>query len=349
MFGEVVDQTVPHLRLMLVPLVAVPRVVGNGERPGRLEHDRNGGLGDAHDRRRTVTGGLELLIRHTMRNHTALKRNATRLEGVRAAAVVAVDQAHQLGGGVAVVVRRAVGVRGDVPARREDEEVGERRVEVARLGREHAEDGRVDVVDRDGADIDEFRQVVLVRNVVPVPGDDVEGAVVLCALEELAAELVHDLPWLLLDLVLRHGGQEVPRVGEAVGAQGAQLRELELSAPDLEDVPARRTVGEFHAETKATLDDDDLTGLDIQGTELGLNVQSSPLGDDEELAVGVDERFLGHADIRRVDMSSQSLTEGRIARSRHGLEASDELHFPRGGDIKRVPGELGRGDVDARV
>jgi hypothetical protein len=48
-------------------------------------------------------------------------------------------------------------------------------------------------------------------------------------------------------------------------------------------------------------------------------------------------------------MSSQSLTEGRIARSRHGLEASDEIHFPRGGDIKGVPGELGRGDVDARV
>jgi len=59
-----------------------------------------------------------------------------------------------------VVVGWAVGVRSDVPAGREDEEVGERGGGVAGLGGENAEDGGVDVVDGDGANVDELREVI---------------------------------------------------------------------------------------------------------------------------------------------------------------------------------------------
>lgn len=53
-------------------------------------------------------------------------------------------------------------MRGNVPARREDEEIGQRRVLVARLGGQHAEDGWVDVVDGDGADVDELGQIIFI-------------------------------------------------------------------------------------------------------------------------------------------------------------------------------------------
>lgn len=54
-----------------------------------------------------------------------------------------------------------------------------------------------------------------------MPGHDVEGRVLLRALEELAAELVDDFPRLLLDFVFRDRVEEVPGVGEAVGAEGS--------------------------------------------------------------------------------------------------------------------------------
>jgi hypothetical protein len=51
-----------------------------------------------------------------------------------------------------------------------------------------------------------------------VPGDYIEGAVVLGRLEELAAELVGDFPGRFLDFVGGDGIEEIACVGEAVGA-----------------------------------------------------------------------------------------------------------------------------------
>lgn len=63
------------------------------------------------------------------------------------------------------------------------------------------------------SDVHELRQIVLVRNVVPMPSDDIERRVVLLALEKLAAELVYDLPRFLFDVVFGDRVQEVSCVG----------------------------------------------------------------------------------------------------------------------------------------
>ena len=89
------------------------------------------------------------------------------------------------------------------------------------------------MVDGDGAHVDEFGQVVLVRDVVSMPGDDVEGRVVLCALEELAAELIDDLPRLLLDFIESSRVEEVSSIGKTISAKGPEIRELEVGAPNL--------------------------------------------------------------------------------------------------------------------
>jgi hypothetical protein len=68
------------------------------------------------------------------------------------------------------------------------------------------------VVDGDGADVDEFGEVVFVGNVVAVPGDDVERRVVLRALEEFAAEFVDDLPRGMFDVVFCDWVEEVSGV-----------------------------------------------------------------------------------------------------------------------------------------
>lgn len=65
-----------------------------------------------------------------------------------------------------------------------------------------------------------------------MPCDYVEGRVLLRAAEELAAELVHNLPRLLLDLVLCDGVLEVASVCESVCTQRTKLGKLEARAPD---------------------------------------------------------------------------------------------------------------------
>lgn len=151
-------------------------------------------------------------------------------------------------------------MRCDVPAGREDEEVGEGGGGVARLGSKDAEDGRVDVIDGNGADVDEFGEIVLVRYlmmvshvgvavatcpvtyIVSVPSDDVKWRVSLCALKELATEFVYDLPRFLLDLVLGLWCEKVTRICEAISTKWSQFRQLEARAPDFEDISSRGSV-----------------------------------------------------------------------------------------------------------
>lgn len=52
-------------------------------------------------------------------------------------------------------------------------------------------------------------------------------------LEELAAELVDDFPWRLLDFIFCDWVKEVSCIGQAVGTEGTEFRELEVGTPDL--------------------------------------------------------------------------------------------------------------------
>lgn len=58
--GEIVNKVVPHLRVMLVLLLAVPRPVRDREHAAALEHERNCALGNLHLGRRCSAGSFEL-------------------------------------------------------------------------------------------------------------------------------------------------------------------------------------------------------------------------------------------------------------------------------------------------
>ena len=167
-----------------------------------------------------------------------LEAEPARRKLVAAPAVVTVDEAHHLARTVPVVVLRATeassasaqrnlrvvgkkethrrpeGAGRDVPAPGEDEEVGERCA--GRLGArgQNAEDGGVDVVTLDAADVHKLLHSVLVwdvaagrrvvridyevkqrsghENSLSVPCDNVKWRVLLLADKELTANLVHD-------------------------------------------------------------------------------------------------------------------------------------------------------------
>jgi hypothetical protein len=182
-----------------------------------------------------------------------------------------------------------------------------------------------------------------------MPSDNIERTVVLRALEELATKLIHNLPGLLGNLILSNGAQEVPRISQAISAQGPKLRQFEACTPDFKDIATRGAVGEFYTETQATLDNDDLAGLDKQGSKLSLNIEGTLLWNNEELSIRVDKGLLLHAGVSNIDVGCDTLAQRRITRASDGLQAGDKVHFLIIGNVKGVPCELGGGDVNAGV
>jgi hypothetical protein len=108
-------------------------------------------------------------------------------------------------------------MRGHVPPGAEDQEICKRGCRISRWRSQDAENGGINMVYRDGTDVDKLCQVVLVWHIVAVPCNHVEWRMLLRAAKELATELVHNLPWLLLDLVLCNRMLEVAGVSETVG------------------------------------------------------------------------------------------------------------------------------------
>lgn len=100
----------PHRRLMLVNLLTLPCPLRYRKHSRTLHHERDRALGNAHLGWGLRARGLELLVRDTVGHKAALIADASRLEGVAAAGVLAVNETHEFRGGVAVVVGRAVGV-----------------------------------------------------------------------------------------------------------------------------------------------------------------------------------------------------------------------------------------------
>lgn len=241
------------LAIALLDLVARPQPpFGNTNHEAALKHKGTAAGADLYGRQRGIARALIALGIRAVAAHDVVQAGAAGHEAARTAAlgvVAAADEAHELAHGVAVVPRRAEGVLADEPARREDDKVGHGGAGHGRRRREHREDGRVRVVVGDCADGVEAAQVVLVRVVVAVPGDDVKGRVGLARLEERVVHLDGDGEGGVTALggggakvlaEVSHGRLEVARVGEAVGADGAQLGEDEVALIQLQGVAARR-------------------------------------------------------------------------------------------------------------
>jgi len=118
-------------------------------------------------------------------------------------------------------------VRCNIPSRTEDQKVRKRCCWIPRWCSHNAEDRRINVIHRDRPDVDKLCQIVLVRNIVPMPCHNIKRRVLLRAFEKPAAELVQNLPSFLLDFVSGSWVQEVAGICETVGSEGTKSRQLE--------------------------------------------------------------------------------------------------------------------------
>ncbi|KAG0773075.1 hypothetical protein G6F22_015190 [Rhizopus arrhizus] len=234
-------------------------------------------------------------------------------------------QAHELAGDVAVEPRRAERVLCHQPARREDREVHVAGARCVAGRMQHQEDRRVRVVVTDRADGVEAAQIVAVRRVVAVPGHHVQRRMVDRCAPQAAFELGDQLEVTVHVLECRMRGLEVAWVGQAVGADRAEVGQLQQRAVVLADVAAARAVGQFHPEAHATRDHRDLLRLDLDHAHLGQQAQRAQLGHDQQLAIGVVEIAADHVAVGRVQMDAH--TRVRIGRTvaTHGVQAFDEV------------------------
>lgn len=200
-------------------------------------------------------------------------------------------------------------------------------------------------VEGDAPDRVEPSKVVLVRVIPSVPRHDVEWSVVLLGHKEPVVELGNDVPRCRRStrcglFKSRPRGLKVSRVGQSIGADGSQFRQLKMTGlVELEYVSSYRTLGEGHAIPDASRHHTDLVGPDEEPPHLGLDVHDAVLRDNEEVSIGrVEGGVLVHVPAGRVDRDADPGLQGDFSRTRNDISGSNPVDTFV--DIERIPAEL---------
>src|SRR3982751_2599107 len=111
---------------------------------------------------------------------------------------------------------------------------------------------------------------------------------------EPATEFRNQLELALTLAICGDGCEKIPRIGETVGADRAELRQSQQRAVVLADIAARIAATELDREADAARDDGNLSRCNIDNAHLGVNLQRATLGDEQQLAVRIVEESVPH-------------------------------------------------------
>ena len=257
--------------------------------------------------------------------HAVVQARAARREAFRLGVVNTVDQAHEFAHHVAMEPGRAKGVLGDHPARRKDHEVKVGRSRRVGGRGQHGEDRRIGMIEAHAVDDVEAREIVFVRHVIAMPGDDIERRVIDGRAPQPAAEFGHQLEVSLAVLERRHGRQKIARIGEPVGADRPQLGQPQRRPVVLADVAARRGVEELHLEACAARDERDFPGAHVEQAEFRRQPQRTLLRDEQQLAIRIVEVAPLHRPVGRVEVNADPALQRHVAVAGHRDQAVDEV------------------------
>ena len=126
-------------------------------------------------------------------------------------------------------------------------------------------------------------------------------------------------------LVGRHRRLEIAWIGQAVGADGPQVRQAQRCTEVLADIAARLAIGQFDQEAHTARDHGDLLRADIDHAELGGDAQAPLLRDDQQLAIGVVEVAPLHRPVGGVQVDADAVLAFRPAVPGHRVQAVDEV------------------------
>nr|BFE94312.1 hypothetical protein GCM10020185_48480 [Pseudomonas brassicacearum subsp. brassicacearum] len=81
------------------------------------------------------------------------------------------------------------------------------------------------MIEADRANGVEAAQIIFIRHVVAVPGHHVEGRMIQLAPPQLTEEFLHQRGRLREVLVMGDRSQEIPRIRQAIAADGPEVRQ----------------------------------------------------------------------------------------------------------------------------
>mmetsp|Transcript_13050 Transcript_13050/g.23804 ORF Transcript_13050/g.23804 Transcript_13050/m.23804 type:complete len:325 (+) Transcript_13050:310-1284(+) len=282
-----------------------------------------------------------------MPDHGRVQRRPAGGEALLLGLVGAEDVPHVLRHAVAVVVRRAEAVLLHHPAGRKDDEVARSHARLQRLGREDREGRGVQMVEGDGVEGAEAREIVAVGGVVAVPRHHVEGGAVQRGLIKRTTELLDQRPRFLGIFVSSGRRLKVSGVGQAPRPHRAQVRQHKMPLEDLRNVPAARAVHE-HLELYAALHDADLPRGHCQKAHLGLEPQGPSLRHDQQVSVGIAHRTSLHRAVAGIAMDGHAMPQLRATGTTERGPALQEVRGLLGSrERQRTPLQLVRDDVFA--
>src|SRR5438876_9754207 len=118
---------------------------------------------------------------------------------------------------------------------------------------------------------------------------------------EVAEEFGDDLEVTVAVFIRGDRRLKISRAGQSVRDDESEVRKAEELAEVLADVAAHIAV-DFDAELDPARHDADLARRDVENAELRANDEPPLLGHDEQLAIGVVKKAIGHRAIRGVDV-----------------------------------------------
>ena len=110
----------------------------------------------------------------------------------------------------------------------------------------------------------------LIWNIVPMPRNDIEGRKILLRFKELAVEFVHDGKIDVHRVIKpRDWKFKVPRIGQSVGSNWAEIRQLEVTPIWFAHVASGAAIWQVDSESDTHLDDRNFSGYHLHATEFG--------------------------------------------------------------------------------
>mmetsp|Transcript_14742 Transcript_14742/g.23408 ORF Transcript_14742/g.23408 Transcript_14742/m.23408 type:complete len:323 (+) Transcript_14742:356-1324(+) len=257
-----------------------------------------------------------------MSSHDTVQAAPSRLKPLRFCIVLALDISHEFRHAVAMVVGWAEGLLLHCHAWWENHKIDRRNARVSCLACEHREDGGIHVVDGDAVHSDEVAHVVFVRHVVSMPRDDVKWASLQLCLEHTSKEFLKKRVLSFLVLKASCRVQEVARVGKAVRANRAKIREDEVPIEDLTNIASPRAfLRKIDFKLVPSLYHSNLSRLDSEETALRRDQHIAMLRHNEEVTIRIHECLVGHRGVGRVNMN-------RKARLRFGAPSATNSAHP---------------------
>ncbi len=151
------------------------------------------------------------------------------------------------------------------------------------------------MVETDGIDRIEAPKVVAVGRVIAVPGHDIERGMVDTSGPQPTAEFLDQFAIALNILKGGHRRFKVARIGQAVGADRAEVGQAKRMTMVFQHIAGRMSVRQGDAELHATRYDGNLQRFNLQHTHFGEDHKPSRLRHDQQLAIGIEEGAIHRA------------------------------------------------------